>query len=91
MIVEGDDGKDINLRRAGEDRTMKEYRVTWEIDIDADSPEEAAQKALDIQRNPESMATVFDVFEPDEEANDNAKHFRVDLMEDDPEERVMEI
>lgn len=37
-----------------------EYRVVWEIDIDADSPEEAAQKALHIQRNPGSIATVFE-------------------------------
>jgi hypothetical protein len=36
-------------------------KVTWEIDIDADNPVEAAQKALRIQRNPESIATVFAV------------------------------
>jgi len=37
------------------------YLVKWEIDIDADSPHEAAEKALAIQRNPESIATVFEV------------------------------
>lgn len=37
------------------------YRVTWKIDIDADSPEEAAQKALEIQRDPNSIATVMQV------------------------------
>ena len=35
------------------------YRVVWEIDIDAESFEDAAQKALDIQRDPESIATCF--------------------------------
>lgn len=40
---------------------MPEYRVTWDIDIEADSPEEAAKKALEIQRRPDSIATVFDV------------------------------
>jgi hypothetical protein len=35
------------------------YRVRWDIDIDAQTPMEAAQKALEIHRNPESIATVF--------------------------------
>lgn len=39
------------------------YLVTWEIDIEADSPREAAEKALRIQRDPESIATVFAVTE----------------------------
>lgn len=42
---------------------MTEYRVVWEIDIEAESPEEAAEQALEAQRDPESIATVFDVFE----------------------------
>lgn len=37
------------------------YRVRWEIDLEADTPEEAARQALDIHRDPESMATLFDV------------------------------
>ena len=38
------------------------YQVTWTIDIfDADTPNEAARKALAIQRNRESTATVFSV------------------------------
>lgn len=41
-----------------------EYRVKWEIDIDADSPQEAARAALKIQRDPSSIATVFDVRDP---------------------------
>jgi hypothetical protein len=40
---------------------MPEYHVTWEIELNADSPCEAAVKALAIQRDPDSIATVFDV------------------------------
>jgi hypothetical protein len=36
-------------------------RCCWEIDVDARTPKEAARKALAIQRDPESIATVFDV------------------------------
>ena len=34
-----------------------EYRVTWIIDLDAESFEDAAQKAVEIQRDPDSLAT----------------------------------
>ena len=40
---------------------MSEYRVKWEIDIEADSPEEAARIALMIQRDQESEALFFEV------------------------------
>ncbi len=40
---------------------MAHYRVKWEIDIEADTAQEAAQQALDIQRDAESTATVFHV------------------------------
>ena len=40
-----------------------EYRVTWEIDVHAKSPRAAAREALRIQRDPESIATVFSVRE----------------------------
>jgi hypothetical protein len=43
---------------------MTEYRVTWKIDIEADSPEEAAEKALAVHRDPNSIATVFEVTFP---------------------------
>jgi hypothetical protein len=44
----------------------QQYRVTWEVDVfDATSPEDAARKALAIQRKPDSIATVFDVTGPD--------------------------
>lgn len=42
---------------------MPEYVVSWTIDIDAESPREAAQDALRIQRDAASTATVFCVRE----------------------------
>ena len=42
---------------------VKQYTVVWEINgVDATSPEDAAKKALEIQRDPESIALVFRVF-----------------------------
>lgn len=40
---------------------MKEYQVKWEIDLDANSPRDAARRAKEIQRSPNSIANVFDV------------------------------
>lgn len=51
--------------------------VMWRIDLDADTPEEAARKALAIQRKPDSMATVFDV------TGEDGETVRVDLDEED--------
>jgi hypothetical protein len=56
-------------------KAIRTYRVTWEIDIDATSPKAAAKKAREYQIDPDSTATVFDVF------NENGKVTRVDLME----------
>jgi hypothetical protein len=44
---------------------MKEYRVLWEIELEASTPEEAAQLARELQLDPESFATFFIVQEPD--------------------------
>ena len=41
----------------------KPYVVTWTIEIEATSPEAAAELARDIQLDPESIATVFEVRE----------------------------
>ena len=38
-----------------------EFTVTWTIDLDAKSPRDAAKKALEIQRDPDSIATCFEV------------------------------
>jgi hypothetical protein len=38
-----------------------EYNVVWNIQIEAETPEEAARLALEIQRDPSSEATYFNV------------------------------
>ncbi|MEP7366768.1 MAG: hypothetical protein ABI972_26210 [Acidobacteriota bacterium] len=38
-----------------------QFHVQWNIDIEAGTAEQAAAQALAIQRDPDSMATVFDV------------------------------
>lgn len=40
---------------------MTRYLVTWEIDVWADNPIDAAVEALAAQRNHQSTATAFDV------------------------------
>jgi len=44
-----------------------EYRATWEINVHAKSPRAATREALRIQRDPESIATVFSVRETESE------------------------
>ena len=41
----------------------KEYLVKWEIVVDADTKKEAAQRALEMQRDSQSLSTVFEVAE----------------------------
>lgn len=55
---------------------MNHYVVTWTIDIEAGSARDAAQMALDIQRNPKSDAVCFHATE-----NDGTRVF-VDLNDD---------
>ena len=43
---------------------MPEYRVVWEIDIEADSPRKAAEQARSIMLDPFSSALFFDVKKP---------------------------
>jgi hypothetical protein len=40
-----------------------EFRVIWEIDIDAESAKQAVQHARAIQLSPDMPATVFDVWD----------------------------
>lgn len=42
-----------------------EYRVTWIIDLDAESFEDAARLAREIQLDPDSFATHFIVQDRD--------------------------
>jgi len=55
---------------------MAEYNVTWTIQIEADSAREAAKKALEIQRDFFSTATVFEV-----NRDDNGESETIDLEE----------
>ena len=41
---------------------MTEYVVRWEIQLDADSPRDAAERALAIHRDPKSLAVFFEVW-----------------------------
>ena len=40
---------------------MKQYRVTWVIDVWAESAKEAAYQARNAQTRQDTFATVFDV------------------------------
>lgn len=42
---------------------MKTYTVDWSIDIDAETPEEAARIAKEIQLDSKSIANFFTVFD----------------------------
>ncbi len=46
---------------------MTIFRVTWESEIEADSPHEAAELALEHLRDPGSLETVFRVYRPGED------------------------
>jgi hypothetical protein len=59
---------------------MKTYRVMWEIDIDAQNPKEAVEKAREIQLDLGSEATVFRVFD-----EDTAEEYFIDLLENNSE------
>ncbi len=54
---------------------MPDYYVKWSINIEADSHHEAAKKALEIQRDPTSLATEFKVTLSNE-------YKTIDLLED---------
>lgn len=54
------------------------YRVRWEIDIWADTALSAAVEAQKIQRDPDSVATVFDVTNQ-ELGHDSDAYLRLDL------------
>jgi hypothetical protein len=58
-------------------KKRKEYRVTWVIDIEAESPKEAAKLARAWQLDQATWATVFEV---------NEKPILIDLDEEEVEE-----
>ncbi len=59
---------------------MNHYCISWTIDLEAETPEEAAEKALKIQRDPESIATVFEV------TDDTGTTGAIDLEEEEGNE-----
>jgi hypothetical protein len=44
---------------------MTAYQVVWYIEVEAESELDAAEQALGIHRDPESVATIFSVRGPD--------------------------
>ena len=58
------------------------YRVTWEIDIEADSPLEAAQEAREMQADPESTATIYTVQLMDSRSHELSASIEVDLADE---------
>ena len=63
---------------------MPSYLVTWEIDVDADDPVQAALQAWRLMRMPDSIANTFDVIECDKDGS----AVRVDLQEEWEEGRI---
>lgn len=53
---------------------MADYYIEWRIEIDAESPEEAARHAEAIHRDPHSIARVYHVY-----ADDNGESVVIDL------------
>ena len=60
---------------------MATFTVTWVIQFEADNAREAAQKALDIQRDPFSSAVVFETHNWDTDVQEE-----IDLLEDAEDE-----
>ena len=60
---------------------MPHYYVTWDIDVDANSPKEAAEVAQATQRDPVTMATVFQVMD------ETGKTITIDMEEEEANEQ----
>lgn len=54
-----------------------EYLVSWDIQLEADTPREAAEIAQAIQRDPFSVATGFRVTNPE-----TGENWHIDTEED---------
>lgn len=63
---------------------MNKYRVIWEIDIEAETPQEAAEMARVIQLDDTSLATRFSV----KDQQGNTTEVDVDYMPEDDEPDV---
>ena len=62
---------------------MPHYIVTWQVEIEADSPEAAAQAAREMQLDPTASATTFIVDDP---VAQEAVPVHVDIIETEPGE-----
>lgn len=58
---------------------MSLYRVTWEIDIDAGNPQEAAERAKEIQLLPFDLGNLASIFEV--QNHETGKKTTVDLRD----------
>jgi len=61
---------------------MSDHHVVWKIDIEADSPREAAVIARNIQKDPGSYATIFEVTE--NSPNQTTHVIDLDIQEVEP-------
>lgn len=59
-----------------------EYTVVWEINLDADSFEDATRQALEIQRDLKSIATCFIIID------EKGHRQYIDLAEDKPPNKM---
>lgn len=60
-----------------------EFSISWEIQIEAPTAEAAARKALEIQRNPDSIATAFTVRNDETGDKHEVDLFELDCCTDD--------
>lgn len=56
---------------------MKSYSVSWEIELDAETPQDAAREAWKIMRLTDSSANCFTV------CDDEGNVTRIDLQKED--------
>ena len=61
----------------------KQFFVTWEMDIAADSPVEAAKQAWAHMRRPDSTANSFKVFDEESQYSVNLQEIFEDPEPDD--------
>ena len=61
-----------------------EFKVTWTIEIEAETMEEAAHEALAIQRDPFSEATVFEVHNTETDETETINGYDFDLDNKQP-------
>src|SRR5947209_1113302 len=65
-------------------KPVNSYRVTWEIELDAESPLDAAEKALEIMQDAASLAVCFTVTR-------GGQRYLVDLKADDAPATVLKL